>query len=357
MNTPAKTSSGTPCKRCSKKGARCVQHGGSPSPKSSSLRKSVKHASPTRRLTPLMELMTEEEWEMMKLRRGLEEKLVKIASPRKSPERKKASPKALRSPQAGRKAQPADVYEADIIEYLKMKEQNNRIPPKYSQYDRPRSVTVDWLVEVAEEYHLTIKTLHLGVALFDRFLFLSSPPLKHFQLYACACMLIASKYEEMFSPGVEEYVYIADNTFTKQALINAESTALGVLQYDIAVPTCIDFAEFYHDALNLDDKHKTMSNYVMDSSMIYTESFVYLPSLIAAASIFYANLALSPKGSPKSAWSAKMERVTGYTYGDVRSVLPSIIQWLSPNDKLKAVRLHYERSRYHKVALLPLISL
>lgn len=359
MNSPAKTLSGTPCKRCLKKGAKCAQHGGSVSPKTSSTRKvrtPLKKHSPKK---AQYETMTEEEWERMKFERQLGEKLVKIASPaakQASPRGGRASPKMLRSPKAGRAAQPTDEYEADIIEFLKVKEQKYRIPPNYTPLERERNITVDWLISVADEYHVSIKTLHLGVALFDLVMFRSPIKLSLFQLYACACMLIAGKYEERFAPAVEDYVYISDNTFTRQALINAESAVLGILQFDVTIPTCIDFAEFYHDALDLDEKHKAVSNYVMDASMITTSSFSYSPSLIAAASVFYANLALSPD-APGAAWTAKMTRVTGYTYQEVRDLLPSILRWLNPDPKLKELGIKYGRSKNFKVAELPLVRI
>jgi hypothetical protein len=36
------------------------------------------------------------------------------------------------------------------------------------------------------------------------------------QLLGCACMLLASKYEEIYAPAVDEFVYISDNTYTRE---------------------------------------------------------------------------------------------------------------------------------------------
>ena len=40
------------------------------------------------------------------------------------------------------------------------------------------------------------------------------------QLVGVACMLIASKYEEIFAPQVEDFVYITDNTYTAEEVID-----------------------------------------------------------------------------------------------------------------------------------------
>merc|ERR1712083_428740 len=78
-----------------------------------------------------------------------------------------------------------------------------------------RTILVDWLVEVAEEYKLQTETLYLAVSYIDRFLSYMSVQRAKLQLVGAACMFIASKYEEIYPPDVSEFVYITDDTYTK----------------------------------------------------------------------------------------------------------------------------------------------
>jgi cyclin A len=39
---------------------------------------------------------------------------------------------------------------------------------------------------------------------------------KQFQLLGCACMMVAAKFEEVYGPNVEEFVYISDQTYTAE---------------------------------------------------------------------------------------------------------------------------------------------
>ena len=55
-----------------------------------------------------------------------------------------------------------------------------------------RSVLIDWLVEVAEEYKLNPQTLFLTVNYIDRFLSCMSVLRGKLQLVGTACMLVAS---------------------------------------------------------------------------------------------------------------------------------------------------------------------
>ena len=82
-----------------------------------------------------------------------------------------------------------------------------------------RSILVDWLVEVAEEYKLQTETLYLAVAYIDRFLSYMSVQRSKLQLVGTACMFIAAKYEEIYPPDVGEFVYITDDTYNKRQVL------------------------------------------------------------------------------------------------------------------------------------------
>ena len=55
-----------------------------------------------------------------------------------------------------------------------------------------RSILVDWLVEVAEEYRLQTETLYLAVSYIDRFLSYMSVVRAKLQLVGTAAMFIAA---------------------------------------------------------------------------------------------------------------------------------------------------------------------
>ena len=55
-----------------------------------------------------------------------------------------------------------------------------------------RSILVDWLVEVSEEYKLNTETIFLAVNYIDRFLSYMSVQRARLQLVGTACMFIAA---------------------------------------------------------------------------------------------------------------------------------------------------------------------
>ena len=105
-------------------------------------------------------------------------------------------------------------YVDDIYAHLREAEQAKRPDPTYASTTQKdvnevmRGILVDWLVEVAEEYKLSADTLYLSVGYIDRVLSVQPVARTKLQLLGVTCMLIASKYEEIYAPQVDEFCYI-----------------------------------------------------------------------------------------------------------------------------------------------------
>ena len=130
----------------------------------------------------------------------------------------------------------------DIYNYLRKSEIKN-MPKQNYMSKQPdishsmRSILVDWLVEVGEEYKLNTETLYLAVSYIDRFLSYMSVQRSKLQLVGTAAMFIASKYEEIYPPDVGEFVYITDDTYNKRQVLRMEHLVLKVLGFDLSGPS------------------------------------------------------------------------------------------------------------------------
>ena len=58
-----------------------------------------------------------------------------------------------------------------------------------------RTILVDWLIEVQENFELFHETLYLGVKLVDIYLSRKGVTREYLQLVGATCLLIASKFE------------------------------------------------------------------------------------------------------------------------------------------------------------------
>ena len=100
-----------------------------------------------------------------------------------------------------------------------------------------RSILADWLVEVAQEYHFDGETLFLAVNYVDRCLSRMQMQRSRLQLLGVTCMLVASKYEEIYPPPVREFRYITDNTYSREEIVLMEREVLKTLKFELTVPT------------------------------------------------------------------------------------------------------------------------
>lgn len=57
----------------------------------------------------------------------------------------------------------------------------------------------------------------------------------------CFVVFFFRKYEEIYPPEVDEFVYITDDTYTKRQLLRMEHLLLKVLAFDLTVPTINQF--------------------------------------------------------------------------------------------------------------------
>ena len=91
-----------------------------------------------------------------------------------------------------------------------------------------RTILIDWLIEVADEYKVNDETLFLCVQYIDRFLSTVNVTRSKLQLLGTTCMYIASKYEEMYPPALEEFSFITDNTYETKHILRMEQIVMKV---------------------------------------------------------------------------------------------------------------------------------
>jgi cyclin B len=80
--------------------------------------------------------------------------------------------------------------------------------------EKMRAILIDWLIEVHYKFKLNAETLFITVNIIDRYL--SNQPVKrqYLQLVGVTAMLIASKYEDIYPPPIQDFIYITDNAYT-----------------------------------------------------------------------------------------------------------------------------------------------
>jgi len=246
------------------------------------------------------------------------------------------------------------IYVNDIYEYLRESEVKYR-PIDYMLQQREinssmRAILVDWLVEVAEEYKLSSETLYLGVCYLDRYLSKRSVARSKLQLVGVACLLLASKYEEIYPPSVKDFVYISDNTYRKEEVFAMETDVLSALEFSLTVATIKNFLRRFLKAAFAKDTTHMLANFLCELSLHEYTFMKFLPSVVAAAAVY---LALRTVKTPES-WSTTLEYYTHLTpaHPDVRACIIELhaLHKVGPRSYTQAVHDKYSIPNYYKVS-------
>ncbi|KAL3638851.1 hypothetical protein CASFOL_016758 [Castilleja foliolosa] len=248
----------------------------------------------------------------------------------------------------------------DIYKHLRASETKKRPDTNFMEKVQKdinasmRAILIDWLVEVSEEYRLVPDTLYLTVNYIDRYLSGNLMDRQRLQLLGVACMMIASKYEEICAPQVEEFCYITDNTYFKEEVLQMESNVLNYLKFEMTAPTVKCFLRrFVRAAQGLNEapllQLECLANYVAELSLVEYSMLCFAPSLIAASSIFLAKFILLPSKSP---WDSTLHHYTLYQPYDLRDCVIALhgLCCNNPNSSLPAIREKYSQHKYKFVA-------
>ena len=96
-----------------------------------------------------------------------------------------------------------------------------------------RAMLCDWLVEVHRKLDMLPETLFLSINLTDRYLSTTEIRRSKLQLVGVTAMVIASKYEEIYPPVVNDFVYFTDNAYTRDEILMMEKSILETLHFGV----------------------------------------------------------------------------------------------------------------------------
>ncbi|XP_015230676.1 PREDICTED: G2/mitotic-specific cyclin-B2-like [Cyprinodon variegatus] len=250
-------------------------------------------------------------------------------------------------------------YVKDIYAYLHLLEVQQAIRPDYMKgleiTPQMRGILVDWMVQVHSRFQLLQETLYLTVAVLDRFLQVQPVSRRKLQLVGVTAMLVACKYEEMYSPEVGDFAYITDGAFSKPQILEMEQLVLRRLNFQLGRPLPLHFLRRASKVANADIEKHTLAKYLMELTLLDYELVHYRPSEIAAASLCLSQRLLG--GLP---WSATQQRYSTYDEAHLKPIMQhlakNVVMVNEGRTKFQAVKKKYCSSKLMKISLLPQLS-
>lgn len=245
-------------------------------------------------------------------------------------------------------------YVHEIFDYMQELEQSTLPNPKYmdSQTElewKMRGILVDWLLEVHTRFRLLPETLFLAVNIIDRFLSRKVVQLDRLQLVGVTAMFIASKYEEVLSPHVQNFRHVADDGFSEAEILSAERYILAALDYDLSYPNPMNFLRRISKADNYDIQSRTLGKYLLEIGCLDHRFIKYPPSHVAAAAMYLARIVLE-----RSDWDATLTKYSGYTEEEIQPVFKLMVDYLSGPVVHDAFFRKYASKKFLKGKLAPI---
>jgi cyclin B len=207
---------------------------------------------------------------------------------------------------------------SEIFHWLRSSEcehgNNNMVTSNYMQRqedinEKMRSILVDWLIEVHLKFKLVPESLYLTINLIDRYLEKEQVNRQKLQLVGVTAMLIACKYEEIYPPIVKDFVYITDNAYTKEEILEQERKMLQVLDFNIQITSSFRFLERYSKIAKADALIFNLSRYLIELSLLNCKMLRF-PNSNLAASALYLSLKMTRNPNP---WSEVLAHHTHYS--------------------------------------------
>lgn len=227
-----------------------------------------------------------------------------------------------------------------------------------------RAILVDWLVEVHYKFKLHASTLWLTVNIVDRYLEKKQTLRAKLQLVGVASLFIACKFEEIYPPEVNDCVYITDNAYTREAVLEMEGQILQTLNYQICVPTGYHFMMRYLNFINASSYLRYLSFYYAERNLQEYDMLNIPPHKFAASALFAAlhhTSLVNPHGPPrKSVWTIELAELTGFTEADLLFCAANILKHVQEETvtaskrQLIATKKKYSVEKYFNISALPI---
>lgn len=185
-------------------------------------------------------------------------------------------------------------YQEEIFSYLKEVNNIKGVKPNYMDdqddiNDKMRAILIDWLVDVNLKFKLLPQTHFLTINIIDRFLSCVKIKRSKLQLVGVSALFIACKYEEIYPPELKTFAYITDNAYQKKDVLEMEYEILKTLDFNITVPTPLNFLDFIILKISMNEIKINQIKYLLELSLINGHMKKYSAGLLTVSAALLVN--------------------------------------------------------------------
>ncbi|RDB30369.1 G2/mitotic-specific cyclin cdc13 [Hypsizygus marmoreus] len=239
-------------------------------------------------------------------------------------------------------------YVVEIFNYLKQVEATTMPNPNYMESQKElawkmRGILTDWLIQVHVRFRLLPETLFLCVNIIDRFLSARVVSLAKLQLVGVTCMFIAAKFEEVVAPSVSHFLMCADASYTESEILQAERYVLKTLDWNMSYPNPVHYLRRISKADEYNVRVRTLAKYLLEIQCLEWRLIAAPPSLMAAAAIWLARLALGMEN-----WTPNLAHYSSYCESALVPTANLMLNYILKPIRHDSFHKKYAGKRYFK---------
>ena len=252
-----------------------------------------------------------------------------------------------------------DDYGEDIFKNIKKDERMNvcdysskdlfRLQDKKFINARNRGIIFQWLVKNNHKWKLNDDTIFMAMNILDRYISKYKVENSEFQLVAISSYLIASKYEDIYPPYIDELSQICNFLYTNDDIIRKEYEILSGLNFDILYNSSYKFLTFLHSIADKENMQLFyLAQFILELSLENIEILEYSQSKRACAALFLAKKIMQINRS----WN-DLRFYYDYNENEIKTIQKKMIILLNnviKNKTKNSVFEKFESSRYKSVS-------
>jgi hypothetical protein len=171
-----------------------------------------------------------------------------------------------------------------------------------------RHILIDWLVDVHQSFELKEQTLYLAMAYLNEYAAHYEITKHEYQLVGIACLWIASKFEEIYPPRMQNYVQVTDSCYSVAELKAMEGKILLALKFNLNYTTPLQILEAvtekwskdYAGKLNKEaQRTQAMCKYIIELSLFEGLGKEYCAKTLVLSSIMLSDSVLKTKSESR----------------------------------------------------------
>ena len=217
--------------------------------------------------------------------------------------------------------------------------------------EKHRAVVIEWLSYIVHYFSQSNETLFMSINIMDRYISKKRITLNIYQLVAISSYLIASKYEDTFTPSIDDLIYISKNIYNHNDITTMEKDILDTLNFDIFSVSSYQFFSSFYLISNINNKILfCLGHLILEICLLNIEIMSCEQSLLAIGSLLIAKKSLEIKGDLPN-----INIIYNYNENDIKEIQKKIVLFLNKivySDKNCLILEKFEKKKYLSVSYI-----